>query len=191
MLGGALSHSALFCGTATAFAIVSTHRAPPIAACDPQPTTTESCFLHHERRVGSRQKHTQSDATPDRRPSAEATRPPPMPGRPSCSAHCSARPCSWNTAQTARAGKKSGSNAELCSGDFRAEHAFLGLPPNTRFFCTRAMSVTVWSGVCKTLKSLPFQLPSADSLEPAGGDNPWTEAAHDVPAGWGPTVCTR
>ena len=50
MLGSTTPHTTLLCGTATAIAIVTAHREPAIAACDPQPTTTESCFLHLERR---------------------------------------------------------------------------------------------------------------------------------------------
>ena len=43
LLGSALSHTTLQCGTAVAITIVAAHRAPPIAACDPQPTTIQCC----------------------------------------------------------------------------------------------------------------------------------------------------
>ena len=45
LLGSALCDTTLLCGTATATTSVAAHHAPAIAACDPQPTTTESCFL--------------------------------------------------------------------------------------------------------------------------------------------------
>ena len=58
MLGGALFHAALLCGTATVTATEPTHRAQPIAACDKQPTTTECCSRRLSRgNAGSRQKH--------------------------------------------------------------------------------------------------------------------------------------
>ena len=44
-LEGALSHETLLCGKETATAIVATHCAQPMAACDPQPTTTQCTNL--------------------------------------------------------------------------------------------------------------------------------------------------
>ena len=43
MLGSALFHAALLCGTATATATGTTHRAQPIAASDKLPTTSQCC----------------------------------------------------------------------------------------------------------------------------------------------------
>ena len=66
-LEGALSHETLLCGKETATAIVATHYAPPMAACDPQPITIQCCIVGLLRGdAGSWQQH------PPRRDAAQA-----------------------------------------------------------------------------------------------------------------------
>ena len=66
-LEGALSHETLLCGKETATVIVATHCAQPMAACDPQPTTTQCTNLRFRGGdAGSWQQH------PPRRDAAQA-----------------------------------------------------------------------------------------------------------------------
>ena len=68
-LEGALSHETLLCGKETATAIVATYCATPMAACDPQLTTTQCTNLRFRGGdAGSWQQH------PPRRAAAQAAR---------------------------------------------------------------------------------------------------------------------